>query len=189
MKEGGRPMSIVLYSLCCYLVGSFMTAAVVGKLSGVSLAAEHSGNLGARNAGRTLGKMAFVWTAAGDVLKGVAVVLAARALGLADTVAAVGLTCALLGHLYPVWWRFRGGKGVATLLGGLLALEPVLLLGALLVMALGYLVTKSLTLGFVVSVVVLAMVIVAFYPAYFILLLVLAGILWKHRTNIQQRWR
>lgn len=182
-------MSVVLYSLCCYGIGSLMTAAIVGKLAGVSLATEHSGNLGARNAGRTLGKRAFFWTAAGDVLKGVVVVLLARALGLADAVAALGLSCALLGHLYPVWWRFQGGKGVATLLGGLLALEPVLLLGVLLVLAVGYLVTKSLTMGFAASIVVLAIAIVVVYPTYSTLLVALAGILWKHRTNIQQRWR
>ena len=182
-------MLVIIYSVCSYLLGTCMTATLVGKVYGVSLANEHSGNLGARNAGRTLGKMAFVWTAAGDVLKGVIIVIAAHVLGFPDHIAALGLTCGLLGHLYPFWLRFRGGKGVATLLGGLVVLEPLLLIGVLVMIGIGYLLTRSLTLGFVISVLALIAGILIFYPAYSVLLLALAAVLLKHRTNIQERWR
>lgn len=182
-------MLVVIYSVCSYLLGTCMTAALVGKWYGVSLANEHSGNLGARNAGRTLGKMAFVWTAAGDVLKGVIIVVAAHVLGFPDHIAALGLTCGLLGHLYPFWLRFYGGKGVATLLGGLVVLESLLLIGVLVMIGIGYLLTRSLTLGFVISVLALIAGILIFYPAYSVLLLALVAVLLKHRTNIQERWR
>lgn len=182
-------MLVIIYSMCSYLLGTCMTATLVGKWYGVSLANEHSGNLGARNAGRTLGKMAFVWTAAGDVLKGVIIVMAAHVLGFPDYIAALGLTCGLLGHLYPFWLRFHGGKGVATLLGGLVVLEPLLLIGVLVMIGIGYLLTRSLTLGFVISVLALIAGILIFYPAYSVLLLALAAVLLKHRPNIQERWR
>ncbi|MGE0800787.1 MAG: glycerol-3-phosphate 1-O-acyltransferase PlsY [Lautropia sp.] len=113
-----------------YLIGSISFAVVVSRAMG--LADPHSygsGNPGATNVLRTGNKRAAALTLAGDLLKGVVAVLLARwlqpKLGLANlTVMGVGLA-AFVGHLYPVFHRFAGGKGVATAAGVLLALNPI----------------------------------------------------------------
>jgi glycerol-3-phosphate acyltransferase PlsY len=108
--------------LAAYLLGSIATAVLVSRALGVADPRTHgSHNPGATNMLRLGGKSAGAITLAGDMLKGLAAVLAARAFDVPPQVlAAVGLA-AFLGHLYPVFLRFRGGKGVATALGVILA--------------------------------------------------------------------
>ena len=110
-----------------YLLGSISTAVLVSRALGVAdPRSGGSGNPGATNVLRLAGRKAAALTLAGDVLKGVVPVLAARAAELPPgAVALVGLA-AFLGHLYPVFFGFKGGKGVATALGALLATEPLL---------------------------------------------------------------
>ena len=110
-----------------YLVGSIATAVLVTRALGVAdPRSGGSGNPGATNVLRLAGRKAAALTLAGDILKGVVPVLVARAADLPPgAVALVGLA-AFLGHLYPAFFGFRGGKGVATALGVLLAMEPYL---------------------------------------------------------------
>ncbi len=110
-----------------YLLGSIATAVLVSRMLGVAdPRSGGSGNPGATNVLRLAGRKAAGLTLAGDILKGVVPVLVARAADLPPgAVALVGLA-AFLGHLYPAFFGFRGGKGVATALGVLLALEPYL---------------------------------------------------------------
>ena len=110
-----------------YLLGSVATAVLVSRALGASdPRSGGSGNPGATNVLRLAGRRAAALTLAGDVAKGVAPVLAARALDQpSGLVALVGLA-AFLGHLYPVFFGFRGGKGVATALGALLGMAPLL---------------------------------------------------------------
>ena len=112
-----------------YLLGSVATAVLVSRALGVAdPRSGGSGNPGATNVLRLAGRKAAALTLAGDVLKGLVPVLVARAAELPPAaVALVGLA-AFLGHLFPVFFGFKGGKGVATALGALLGLE--LLLGA-----------------------------------------------------------
>lgn len=110
-----------------YLLGSVSSAIIVCKLMGLGDPREAgSGNPGATNVlriGGDKGKLAAGITLAGDMLKGVLPVLLAHALGFdAVWIVLVGLA-AFLGHLYPVFFQFKGGKGVATMLGVLLALN------------------------------------------------------------------
>lgn len=107
-----------------YLLGSFSSAIVVCRLMGLpDPRTDGSGNPGTTNVLRLGGKVPALLTLLGDVLKGVIPVLVARAIGLHEQlVAAVGFA-AFLGHLYPLFFRFEGGKGVATALGVLLALH------------------------------------------------------------------
>ena len=117
----------VLLAAAGYLLGSVATAVLVSRALGAAdPRSGGSGNPGATNVLRLAGRRAAALTLAGDVAKGLVPVLAARALDLPPgALALVGLA-AFLGHLYPVFFGFRGGKGVATALGALLGAEPLL---------------------------------------------------------------
>lgn len=110
-----------------YLLGSIASAIVVCRLLGLAdPRAGGSGNPGTTNVMRLHGKKAALLTLAGDVLKGFLPVLAAWLCQQPDTVLALTGLAAFLGHLYPVFFRFRGGKGVATLIGVLFGLHWML---------------------------------------------------------------
>ena len=117
----------VLLVAAGYLLGSVATAVLVSRALGAAdPRSGGSGNPGATNVLRLAGRRAAALTLAGDVAKGLAPVLAAQALDLPPgALALVGLA-AFLGHLYPVFFGFRGGKGVATALGALLGTAPLL---------------------------------------------------------------
>ena len=85
-----------------------------------------SGNPGATNVLRSGNKKAALMTLIGDALKGAVAVIAAQQAGLSDTVIALVALAVFIGHLYPVFLKFKGGKGVATAAGVLLALDPIL---------------------------------------------------------------
>ena len=116
-----------LYSLpvLAYLLGSISSAVVIARVMGLPDPREiGSKNPGATNILRYGGKMAAVLTLAGDILKGVIAVLVARALTADAVIITLCGFAAFLGHLFPVFFGFRGGKGVATALGVWLALNP-----------------------------------------------------------------
>ena len=117
----------VLLAAAGYLLGSIATAVLVSRALGLAdPRSGGSGNPGATNVLRLAGRRAAALTLAGDVVKGLVPVIAARAVDLPPgPVALVGLA-AFLGHLYPVFFGFRGGKGVATALGALLGIDPLL---------------------------------------------------------------
>ena len=111
---------IYLLIPAAYLVGSVSSAIIVCRMLGLpDPRSEGSGNPGATNVLRLGGKKAAAITLVGDVLKGVIPVLVARGLGAADSIIAATAMAAFLGHLYPVFFQFKGGKGVATMLGTL----------------------------------------------------------------------
>lgn len=118
--------ALVSIGLClaAYLGGSISSAVLVCQLFGLpDPRTEGSHNPGATNVLRLGGRPAAALTLAGDVLKGVLPVLLARALELPLLIAALAGWCAFLGHLWPLFFRFQGGKGVATALGLLFALH------------------------------------------------------------------
>lgn len=179
---------MIAYWCMSYLLGTFLTAYVLGRLKGVALEHEGSGNLGARNAGRVLGGWAFFVTTLGDGLKGAIVVMLGHYYELPLAVIATGLLFVTLGHVYPFWRRFKGGKGVATGVGGLLFMAPIsvllLLMGFLLVSML----TKSSTKGMLGA--------FTLYGGYFIwtwqlatipILAVILLIVWANKENIQEK--
>ncbi len=112
--------------LVAYLLGSLSSAIIVCRLAGLpDPRSDGSGNPGATNVLRLGGKKPAIVTLAGDMLKGLLPVLLGHALGLAPVLLALVGLAAFLGHLYPVFFRFQGGKGVATALGVLLGLDWV----------------------------------------------------------------
>jgi len=180
-----------LYSLpvLAYLFGSVSSAVVVARLMGLPDPREvGSKNPGATNVLRYGGKKAAILTLAGDVLKGAAPVLIARVLTAdAEIIALTGFS-AFLGHLFPVFFGFRGGKGVATALGAWLAITPwvgLALLATWLAMALLFRYSSLAALA--------ATVAAPFYvywlsagPAYLATMIGMSAILiLRHRSNIR----
>lgn len=116
-------MSIVLTATLAYLLGSVPFGIVMARLFGLGdLRKIGSGNIGATNVLRTGNKPAAFLTLIGDAGKGAAAVLLARWL-VGESAAGIAGLCAVLGHVFPVFLGFKGGKGVATFLGTLLALS------------------------------------------------------------------
>ena len=123
---------ISLFALFGYLLGSVSTAIVTCKLMGLpDPRSSGSRNPGATNVLRVGGKKAAIITLLGDMLKGLLPVLLAQSLGMSDKVVAATGLAAFLGHLYPLFYGFQGGKGVATLLGVLLGTSWMLGLGVI----------------------------------------------------------
>lgn len=184
----------LLLALGAYLIGSLSFAVIVARAMGLPDPRTFgSGNPGATNILRTGRKTAAALTLLGDAAKGWLAVWAAGSLGaefgaapLAVHLAAVAV---FLGHLFPVFFGFRGGKGVATALGIMLALDPWLGLALLATWLIVFAVSRISSLSALV-----AAVLAPFYGAYFtgsrITVLTLGVLtlllLWRHRANIQR---
>ncbi len=139
-------MSTVWSFLFGYLVGAIPFGVICGRIYGISIFEHGSGNPGATNVLRVLGKKQGYSVFALDAAKGLVAVLFINVLG--DTfLCYVGLFGALIGHSFSVFIKFRGGKGVATLIGGLSLLVPLPLLSALIVWLLVFYITKYVSLA------------------------------------------
>ena len=120
-------MQTALAILAAYLLGSVPFAMISSKVFGLADPRTYgSGNPGATNVLRSGNKKAALMTLIGDALKGAVAVIAARQAGFSDTVIALVALAVFIGHLYPIFLKFKGGKGVATAAGVLLALDPTL---------------------------------------------------------------
>lgn len=123
-------LSIAVAMYIAYLIGSLSTAIIVCKIMGLpDPRTQGSNNPGATNVLRIGGKKAAIITLLGDFLKGLIPVLVARWWGFDNTALALISLCAFLGHLFPLYYRFEGGKGVATYIGCLFALNWIVALG------------------------------------------------------------
>jgi glycerol-3-phosphate acyltransferase PlsY len=177
------------FLLLGYLAGSIPFGVLVTRWTrGVDVREQGSGNIGATNVARVAGKKLGVLVLVLDALKGaLPVVLALRMMPDDPRLhAAVGFA-AFLGHCYPVWLRFRGGKGVATALGVLLVLAPLAALAGAAVYGLVLVTTRMSSLGSLVAGVaaVITAAFTARQPEYAVLSgLFFAFILWTHRSNI-----
>jgi glycerol-3-phosphate acyltransferase PlsY len=172
-----------------YLLGSIPFGMVLTKLTGgPDLRAVGSGNIGATNVLRSGGKALAAATLLGDMLKGTVAVLIAQRFGLGAAIAgglAAGLG-AFLGHLFPVWLGFKGGKGVATYIGVLLALvwQAALAFGVIWIAVAAATRYSSLS-GLVASAATPAILWFMGYPADAALFLILTALIWfMHRANI-----
>ncbi len=179
----------VIWVITGYLFGSLSMAVIVTRLMGQADPRSYgSKNPGATNVLRHGGKKAAALTLLGDSVKGVIPILLAKAFGAAEpTLAAVGLA-AFLGHLYPVFFRFQGGKGVATAAGVLLALAwPVGLLVLLTWIAVA-LVSNISSLSALVAAVLAPLYMAWLHDsaAFVAMTFVLSALLiWRHRSNIR----
>jgi len=137
--------------LFAYLIGSIPFALVVGKIGyGTDLREHGSGNLGATNTFRTLGKKAGILVMICDMLKGTAAVLLPLFLDSSFHPLVIG-AFAVIGHCYPLFAKFNGGKAVATSAGVLLGYEPFLFIGAILVFLLILKLSKYVSLASMIA--------------------------------------
>ena len=185
--------TLTLVALGAYLLGSVPFGVLVARAfdRDVDLRKTGSGNIGATNVARTLGKGAGALTLLLDAAKGAAAVLLARAAaGPADAVLpAVAGAAAFLGHVHPVWLRFRGGKGVATALGVVLALSPAAAGILFLLFAAVFAATRYVSLGSLVAAAGLApamLLLRAPRPLVALSVGIGAMVFWTHRENIRR---
>jgi len=182
-------MEIITVVTLAYLVGSVPFAFLLSRRRGIDLREVGSGNIGATNVLRTSGVRTAVIAMALDAIKGaIAVVVAQRVTGGIGAPMAAGLA-SVVGHIYPVWLRFRGGKGVATAAGVFAVLTPAALgiAGAAFVLAVWF--TRYISVGSVVGALTLTIVaVMSDAPG-----VVEAGsaiaalvILQRHRANIRR---
>jgi glycerol-3-phosphate acyltransferase PlsY len=176
-----------LLALLAYLLGSLSFAILLSRLSGgPDPRASGSGNPGATNMLRVAGKKLAVLTLLGDLLKGLLPVLIAYLLGLGiQQQAWIGLA-AVVGHLYPLYFRFKGGKGVATAAGMLLGLYPPAALLALAAWALTFYLTRTSSLASLIATPLTLPLLAWQQPAALLPMCVLTGlIVWRHRGNLR----
>ena len=177
--------------LAGYLIGSIPFALLLARRWGSDLRTVGSGNLGAANVMRSSGVTAGVLVAVLDMTKGAASVwLAARMSDGAELPAAAGLA-AILGHIYPVWLRFRGGKGVATACGVFSMLTPLAVPPALAIFAAVVWLTKYISLGSLLASVALPPIAYASGspPAAVLAASIAAAmIVFRHRSNVARLW-
>ena len=179
-------MPIVI--LVAYAIGSIPFALVIARLWGVDdLARAGSGNPGAANVLRVSGVTAGVLVALLDIAKGALSVTLARHFSDEPAAPAAAGVAAMLGHIYPVWLRFRGGKGVATAAGVFAVLSPIALAFSLTIFAAAVAVTKYVSLGSVLA--ALALPPIAYLAGSSTTNVVAAGVaaalvVFRHRTNL-----
>ncbi|VAX03536.1 Acyl-phosphate:glycerol-3-phosphate O-acyltransferase PlsY (EC 2.3.1.n3) [hydrothermal vent metagenome] len=190
MRNNGTMLSSTIMILAAYLVGSLSAAIITCRLMGLpDPRTQGSNNPGATNVLRVGGKKAAAFTLLGDAIKGVIPVLIAHWMEAPSHILALVALAAFLGHLYPVFFGFRGGKGVATAFGVLIALAwPVGLavLGTWLLLAKLF---KISSLSALIAAVLLPfyMWLLAPQPGFIALAIVLSIMLiWRHRSNIKE---
>ncbi len=185
-------MVIVIYFFLSYFIGCIMFGYIIGRLFGkIDIRKVGSGNVGARNIGRSLNKTAFVATFLGDASKGAAVILLGRMLGFSEEIQLVGFLFVLIGHIWPISLSFKGGKGISSFLGGIIAFEPTVIIVILISFAITYPLFRSFTMSGLLSLCIVL-------PIYFfiesytytsvgMIALAVITILFAHRTNIKER--
>jgi acyl phosphate:glycerol-3-phosphate acyltransferase len=176
----------LLALLLGYLAGSIPFGLIVTRLGGAGdIRAIGSGNIGATNVLRTGRKGLALATLLCDAAKGAVPVLVALVWFGRDVALVVGLG-AVLGHCFPVWLKFKGGKGVATAAGVVLALNPLALLAALMVFLAAVIATRFVSLGSVLASVTAALVAFALgdLPGAFLFAIIGIVIILKHHQNI-----
>ncbi len=189
----GFSLTVLAAVVISYLLGNLSPATVMGKIYGVDIRKAGSGNPGTTNTFREIGPAAAGVTLLIDILKGCAAVLIGRYFLGGGIYEYICGTAVFLGHIWPVFYKFKGGKGIATGFGVILVLNWKAGLILFLIAAAGALISKRMSVGSIAAAVAVP---VAFGIAsggnkYIILwgLAMCAMILWRHRSNIQRLMR
>ncbi len=173
-----------------YLLGSISSAIIVCRIMGLPDPREQgSGNPGATNVMRFGGKKAAAITLLGDMLKGLLPVLLAQALDVEPLVLAGVVLAAFLGHLYPIFFGFAGGKGVATSLGVLLGANWMVGVAVLLTWYVVYKLFKISSLSALVASLfapIYVYFIMGMQPLVYVAMLMSVILIWRHKSNIQR---
>jgi glycerol-3-phosphate acyltransferase PlsY len=176
-----------------YLLGSFPTGYLVGRLNGIDVRDYGSGKTGGTNVLRTLGWGAMIVVAVADAIKGlVTVVLAQQVTGSPIVVVLCGVAV-VAGHNWPIYIKFKGGSGVGTALGVLIGIAPLAALILFTAFLVPVFITRYMSLGSVVAaslapIVVLFLVRADYLPLEYALFAVVGAalVLWRHRGNMRR---
>ena len=172
-----------------YLVGSIPTGLLLGKAYGIDVRKEGSGNIGATNLYRTLGRKVGVMTLIGDCLKGLVPVMAIKYSTLPPEYAALVGLSAFSGHVFSMFLRFRGGKGVATALGVFLALAPMAVAIAIAVFAALMFAWRYVSLGSICAAAVMPVAVALLGGSrtlVVVTLLIAVVVIVRHHENIRR---
>ncbi len=179
---------LALWAVLGYLIGSIAFGLLLARAMNLGdLRSIGSGNIGATNVLRTGNKTAAALTLLLDGAKGAVAVLLAR-LFAGEDAAQIAALAAMLGHCYPVWLKFKGGKGVATFLGVLLALAWPAGLACCLAWLIGAFATRISSMGAIAaaSTSTFFLVVLGYGNAFFLGVLLTLIIFWRHRENIKR---
>ena len=187
-------INYLIIILVSYFIGSISTSYIIAKrMMGVDIRTQGSGNAGSTNVLRTLGKKAGILTFVGDLLKGVIAVLIAKAIATiahtdVATASYIAVVFVVIGHNWPIYLGFRGGKGVATSLGAMIAVNPVIALSCFAFFILIVYVTKYVSLGSVLGICTspIIMFFIGNYKGLAVTLFLSASVIFKHRENIKR---
>jgi glycerol-3-phosphate acyltransferase PlsY len=192
----GLNATLISIPIGAYFLGSIPFGLLLGKMfGGRDVRNAGSGNIGATNVARVAGPVAGILTLSLDAAKGaLAVYLAGRLSEQSSTWMMIAGLCALVGHCYPIWLGFRGGKGVATAAGVFLVLSPLSFLGAVILFVLVVLYWRFVSLGSISAAAAMPLLIYFFWaphhaPPYAVTFGSLAAallIVYKHDANIQR---
>ncbi len=186
-------MESVILILLAYLLGSVLFGDLIARMKGIDIRSVGSGNVGATNVGRALGKRYALVVFLLDMLKGFIPFYVGFRIYQIEGISLVALGVApVLGHMFPVFARLRGGKGVATAFGVLLALSPQVALVALLIWAVVLLISRYVSLASITAA-SLTPVILALsghaVPVISMGVITAVLIVLKHRPNIERLLR
>ena len=182
------PLILTVWALLGYLIGSIPFGMILARVMNLgNLRNIGSGNIGATNVLRTGNKTAAALTLLLDGGKGAVAVLLARAM-VGEDAAQIAAIAAMLGHCYPIWLRFKGGKGVATLLGLLLALAWPVGVGCCVAWLIGALSTRISSMGALAAAAASTFLMVLLNFGQMVVLGVALTLLiyWRHRANIKR---
>ena len=180
-------VKILITVIISYLVGSISPAILLGKAGGINIKKEGSGNAGTTNVLRVMGGKAALITLCVDILKGVlpAVIFASVFSG--DVYGYLACIAAFVGHVFPIYFGFKGGKGVAVAFGGLLGVNWKIALLCLLTVVVFTLISKRMSVGSIAgaaSAIIYTLILEkAFLPYVFVMA---ALIILMHRGNIKR---
>ena len=176
--------------LFAYLMGSIPTGVILARSFGdIDLRKVGSGNIGATNVSRALGRKFGLITLLGDMSKGLLPVLLARWLVESEILILTVAFVAFLGHLYPVYLRFKGGKGIATALGVFLGLTPLAALLALGLWLICFIIWRISSLSSLIAATAMPIIVGLLNDSWLYLsfsLIITALIFYTHRENIQK---
>lgn len=181
---------VICLVFVAYVAGGVPFAFLLARqLSGKDVRYAGSGNIGAANVLRTVGTLASIAVLVLDVGKGYFMVLLARVLGMDEASAAAVAGAVVVGHIFPVWLKFRGGKGVATAFGAFVLLAPVATLFAAVVLFLVAGFTRYVSLGSILAALLLPPLTYLTQESVSVVLsasVVALVVILRHRSNIQR---
>ena len=177
-----------------YFIGSTPIGLLAGKLKGIDVRDHGSGNIGATNVLRTLGKPIGIAVLILDIIKGIFPVMFANGLADNQIIPVATALATILGHNFTFWLKFKGGKGIATTAGTMLPLVPLALVVAITCWIIAVITTRYVSVGSIVAAAVIPIVVVLqslfrgnWNLPVLIYCFLLAGLaIWKHRSNIER---